>query len=43
MPSTRIAIRPHVTEYKCAPMAVGMNIQAEKILYGRHSRRKYYL
>lgn len=43
MSRTRKATRPQITEYKCAPMAVGMSIQAEKILYGRNSRRKYYL
>ena len=27
---TRKATRPQITEYKCAPMAVGMSIQARR-------------
>jgi hypothetical protein len=40
MSNARKATRP---QYKRAPVTVGMSIQQESVLYGRNSRRKYYL
>jgi hypothetical protein len=40
MSNVRNVTRPQVTEYKRAPVTVGMSIQQESLLYGRNGRRK---